>query len=263
MPSQPQPSRWPLRRWCSAIAVVFAAQVVLVLWLGERGPLRSRPPGVTPTLRLAAGISPEVLARDDPTLFALPHWRGFSGAAWLKPQPVPNRPLDWCEEPRPLALRPTQLGALLLAQAATNPTPPLAFLPVLEPPSALPDPPPLPLAPEQSRLTIEGDLARCRMLTRPDLPSWQYNDVLTNTGVQLLVDADGRPGAVILLFSSGCQKADDHALAQARMARFDVPGAAGRDGAAASTPLAHWVSGLLLFEWHTAPLAPTNAPPIK
>ncbi len=101
------------------------------------------------------------------------------------------------------------------------------------------------------------------MLTKPDLPSWQYNDVLTNTGVQMLVDAEGRPVSATLLFTSGYKKADDHALAQARTARFELPGATGQEGQPGSTPLARLVRGLLLFDWHTVPLPPTNAPPIK
>jgi hypothetical protein len=137
------------------------------------------------------------------------------------------------------------------------------LLPALEPGGALPDPPPLPLSPEQSRLRIEGDLAGYRLLRTLDLPSWQYNDVLTNTGVQMLVNADGRPVSAILLFTSGYKKADDHALVQARAARFELSGAAGQQWQPPSTPLAHLVRGLLLFDWHTVPLPPTNAPPIK
>jgi hypothetical protein len=253
-------SRWPRRRWWWTIALVFAGQVGLILWLGERGPVSSRPSGPGPTLRLAGGLSAEVLALQDPTLFALPHRQGFSGPAWLKVSPIPNRPADWSEEPRTLPLCVPQLGALASHQVQTNRLAPLRLLPALEPAWALSEPPPLPLAPEQSRLLIEGDLARCRLLTNLDLPSWQYNDVLTNTGVQMLVNAEGRPVSATLLFPSGYKKADDHALALARTARFEVPGAARLEAQPASTPLAHLVLGLLLFEWHTVP---TNAPPIK
>jgi len=258
-----QPSGWPRRRWWWTIALVFAGQVGLILWLGERGPVRSRPSGPSPTLRLAGGISPEVLALQDPTLFALPHWQGFSGPAWLKVSPIPNRPSDWSEEPWTLPLCVTQLGALASLPVQTNRLAPLQLLPALEPAWALADPPPQPLSPEQSRLRIEGDLAAYRLLTTLDLPSWQHNDVLTNTGVQMLVNADGRPVSAILLFTSGYKPADDHALAQARMARFEISGAAGQPWQPPSTPLAHLARGLLLFDWHTVPLPPTNAPPIK
>ena len=263
MSSQVKQSGWPRRRWWWIIASVFAAQVVLILWLGERGPVRSRPPGPVPTLRLAGGISAEVLALQDPTLFALPHRQGFSGPAWLEVSPISNRPSDWTEEPRTLPLCVTQLGALVRQQVGTNRLAPLGLLPAPEPGWALSDPPPLPLSPEQSRLQIEGELAGYRLLTTLDLPSWQYNDVLTNTGVEVLVNADGRPVSAILLFTSGYPKADDHALAQARTARFDIPGPAAQEGTPLSTPLDHLVRGLLLFEWHTVPLPPTNAPPIK
>jgi hypothetical protein len=208
-------------------------------------------------------MSADVLALQDPTLFALPHRQGFSGRAWLKVSPVPNRPSDWSEEPWTLPLCVTRLGALASQQVQTDRLALLRLLPALEPGWALPDPPPLPLAPEQSRLRIEGDLAGYRLLRTLDLPSWQYNDVLTNTGVLVLVNADGRPVSAMLLFTSGYKQADDHALAQARAARFQVSGAAGQQSQPPSTPLAHLVRGLLLFEWHTAPLPPTNAPPIK
>ena len=99
MSSPVQQPAWPRRRWGWTIASVFAAQVGLIFWLGESGPVRSRPPGPDPTLRLAGGFSAEVLALQDPTLFALPHRQGFSGPAWLKVSPVPNRPSDWSEEP--------------------------------------------------------------------------------------------------------------------------------------------------------------------
>ena len=261
MPSPVETSRWPRRRWWWTVALVFGAQVGLILWLGERGPVRPRPSGPAPTLRLVGGMSAEVLALEDPTLFVLPHLQGFSGPAWLKVSPVPNRPANWSEPPRPLALTVAGLGALENREARTNPFPPLRLPAVPEPAWVLPDTPPLPLAPERSRLRIEGDLARYRLLRPLELPSWQSKNVLTNTGVQMTVGADGQPVSVILLFKSGEPKADDHALAQAWTARFDIPGATAQEGQPPSTPLAHLVRGLLLFDWHTVPQ--TNAPPIK
>jgi hypothetical protein len=243
--------------------MVFAGQLGLILWLGERGPVRSAPPAPSPTLRLAGGVSAEVLALQDPTLFALPHSQGFSGPAWLEGSPVPDRPADWSEEPWPLPLCVTQLGALPSQQVRTNRLGPFRLLPALEPGWALPEPPPLPLSPQQSRLRIEGDLASCRLLSRPDLPSWQVDDVSTNSVVEVLVDADGRPVSAILLFGSGYPKADDYALAQARAARFEVPGAGGQQIHPPSPPPAHLVRGRLLFDWHTLPLPPTNAPAIQ
>jgi hypothetical protein len=263
MSSQVKRSRWPRRRWWWTIALVFAAQVGLIFWLGERGPAPSRPTSPAPTLRLAGGISAELLALQDPTLFALPHRQGFSGPAWLKVSPIPDRPSDWSEEPQTLPLCMNRLGAPVRQQVETNRFVPLGLLPAPEPAWEPSDLPPLALSPEQSRLRIEGELARYRLLTTNDLPSWQYNDVLTNTGVQMVVDAEGRPRAVLLLFTSGYSKADDHALTQARMARFEIPGPGGQEGAPPSTPLARLVRGLMIFEWHTVPLPPTNAPPIK
>ena len=44
------------------------------------------------------------MALSDPTLFALPHFRGFWGDPWLRPPPAPDRSFEWTEEPRWLAL---------------------------------------------------------------------------------------------------------------------------------------------------------------
>jgi hypothetical protein len=209
-------------------------------------------------------MSAELLALQDPTLFALPHRQGFSGPAWLKGPAIPNPPSGWSEAPRPLPLCVTQLGAFVVQQPGTNLFTPRELPLAPEPEASLAGSPLLPLSPEQSRLLrIEGPLADYRLLTTLDLPSWQYNGILTNTVVQLVVDAEGRPRAWTLLFGSGYPRADDHALAQARTARFEIPGGPGHDGFSASTAATRLIRGLLVFEWHTVPLPPTNAPAIK
>jgi len=255
---------WPRRRWGWTIALVFAGQVSLIFWLGERGPVRSRPPRPAPTLRLAGGASHELLALQDPTLFALPHRRGFSGPAWLEPPVLQNRPPDWSEEARCLPLPVAQLGAGLGQFIPTNSLAPLQMPPLGEPEWALFEPASLPLSPEQSRLRVEGGLAGRRLLATLDLPAWQHSDVLTNTIVQVLVNAEGRPVSVTLLPpGSGLTTADDHALAQARTARFEPASAGGQEGQPLPPPLAHLAWGSLVFEWHTLPLPPTNAPAAK
>ena len=259
-----EPSPWPRRRWGWTIALVFAGQVGLIFWLGERGPVRSRPPSPAPTLRLAGVSARQLLALQDPTLFALPHRRGFSGPAWLKLPLLRNRPPDWFEEARFLPLPVAQLGAGLGQFLPTNSLEPLQMPPLSEPEWALFEPAPLPLAPEQSRLRVEGGLAGRRLLATLDLPAWQHSDVLTNSIVQVLVNAEGRPVSVTLLPpGSGLKKADDYALAQARTARFEPAGAGGQQGQPLPAPLAHLARGALVFEWHTLPLPPTNAPAAK
>jgi hypothetical protein len=252
---------WPRHRWWWTIAGVFALQVGLILGLGQRGPVRPRPAGPVVSLRLAGGIRPELLALDDPTLLALPHLTGYSGPAWIRVPPFTNRPPDWSEEPRTLPLGLDQLKALPARPPRGNPLAPSPVLPEVEPALALSEPPPLALTPDQSRLRIEGDLAQCRLLTTFDLPSWPYPEVLGTNCVELVVNGEGRPIAWTLLSKSGDPKADEFALAQARAARFEVPGGAGQPGAPAIAALLRAVRGCLLFAWHTAPLPPTNAPP--
>jgi len=146
----------------------------------------------------------------------------------------------------------------------TNSLAPLQMPPLGEPEWALFEPASLPLSPEQSRLRVEGGLAGRRLLATLDLPAWQHSDVLTNTIVQVLVNAEGRPVSVTLLPpGSGLTTADDHALAQARTARFEPASAGGQEGQPLPPPLAHLAWGSLVFEWHTLPLPPTNAPAAK
>jgi TonB family protein len=77
--------------------------------------------------------------------------------------------------------------------------------------------------------------------------------LLTNTVVQMLVDANGLPVSVTLLASSGLKEADDYALAQARQTRFEAAAAETQPQAIALRDLS-W--GQLVFNWHTLPQAP-------
>ncbi len=259
--SRTEPFTWPRRRWWWTIAAVFVAQVGLILWFGKPGPVQPRPAGAAVTLRLAGGIRRELLALDDPTLFALPHLIGYSGPAWIRVPPFTNRPPDWSEEPRTLSLDLDQLSALPSRQVRSHPEAPLRLLPEVEPGWAPSEPPPLALVPDHSRLHLEGDLNQCRLLTTFELPSWQYNEVLTNTVVQLVVNGEGRPTAWTLLSGSRSPKADAFALAQARAARFEVPGGGGQPGVPAMAALERTFQGLLVFEWQTVPVPSTNPPP--
>ncbi len=90
------------------------------------------PLGSNPDTSAGRGSSAEVLALQDPTLFALPHRQGFSGPAWLKVSPIANRPSDWSEEPRPLPLCVTQLGVVAPEQVQTNGFAPPRLLPMVE-----------------------------------------------------------------------------------------------------------------------------------
>lgn len=235
-------------------ALLFIAQLGFIFWLGDVSPPPVQPAGPIPVLRLASGQG-DLLRLDDPTLFALPHARGFSGEAWLRAE-HPGFPLaDWSEPERWLALKEQVLGAALREFISTNPPPPPLGLPPWIPEwtkAGLPGP----VAPAQSPSTLEvtGDLAGRGMSAMGDLPSWEAPDLLTNTVIQVLVDGRGLPLSSAVLFSGcGHPPADRWALERAREARFaPLPGAADADPAAALSQLA-W--GRLVFAWRSLPEA--------
>src|SRR5207245_8560915 len=73
------PEVWSARRWVGAVLLVFVLQLGAIFWLIDRTPVRVRQAASGPRLRLAGPGSAELLALEDPTLFALPHRLGFSG----------------------------------------------------------------------------------------------------------------------------------------------------------------------------------------
>ncbi len=240
---------WTPARRGTLIALVFAAHLGLIFALSDHKPVPPRPLAPTLTLRLASD-SDELLALNDPTLFALPQRRGFAGAAWLKILHVEPPPYRWTEAPRLLPIHIGDLGVVFAEFMRTNRFASLAFesklAPELAPPVALKIglPPPA-----NSTLRLTGDLAHLSLLNPPELQSWAGADLLTNTAVQVLVGADGNVMSQTLLPpGSGDPKADQRAGELARATRFQpFPGAAPA-----------LTVGVLIFEWRTVPL--TNAP---
>jgi hypothetical protein len=261
----PSPGRWPLHRWWLLIALVFAAHVGLIFALGDRRPMAPRPPGPALELQLAIG-SNEWLALNDPTLFALPHPRGFTAAVWRQISHDEFPPFRWAEPPRWLALPVEQLGDTLRRFGQTNTFARFDFealpAPDLASPAAWPETTPAP----PSGLRVAGDLARRELQNPIQLPSWSSADLLTNSVVQVLVDAAGNVVSHTLLHpESGSkdpdqQRADERALELARAARFAPLPPAG-DGPA--NPLRRLSRGALIFEWRTVARPATNAPPAK
>jgi TonB family protein len=254
-----EPRSWASRRWLLAVALMLAVQVGFVFWLGERHRPPPRPPATAPPLRLATEAGAELLALHDPTLFALPHRQGFAGSLWLTVPPRELPAFEWNEDPLLLNQSVDQLGIAFRDFAATNrlETVPPEARP--EPELTLPATVTVASVSTPSRLRLEGGLEHRRLRTPLELPSWPHSDLLTNSIVQLVLDADGRPESFTLLSSSGLKAADEKALELARTARFvplrnHSPSSSGT----APTP-AGW--GRMVFEWQTAsqPQA-TNAP---
>ena len=250
--------RWSRRCWLGLIVLVLGIQVGLIFWLGERSPIRRRPAASGLTVRLAGSASAELLTLRDPTLFVLPRPQGLASPAWLKtPQPA-VRAFVWPEPTNYPVPAMAQPGAAFNRFVETN-----SFLPVLppvkpEPQRSLPDLQPQRVSAGQSAVRLEDALAQRRLITPLDLHSWTNHDILANSVVQLVVDADGVPRSVTLLSGCGSQPADQQALERAWAARFEPLGR--NPAVAAPDPTAQLSWGRMIFLWHTVPPPPTNAP---
>jgi len=245
-----------LKLWL-AIALVFAAQVALTFWLGNPPPVKHFQPPIVPMVYTADDQSRDLIAINDPTLFLLPHRDNFSGDAWLKMEPRKFTPTNWTEPARPLELPKEQLGAAFVAFMQSNRPP--RFQSRIEVGLETAAATSLPLSPIDvpSRMFVEGDLAKLRLLTSLQLPPQTNSDLLTNTVIRVVVDAQGYPFSSVIWERSGKDEADAMALTNfARAVRFSPPEAE----ALRAVPTNKMVSGQLVFEWQTLPPAPTNAP---
>ncbi len=254
-----QPRAFRGGRWWMVLALVFAGQLGFIFWLGERSLQRPAPPRPGPGLQLMGNVPAEFLALNDPTLFALPHPQGFAGLAWLKVPPPKYRPFAWAEPDTWVELPGDTLGATFYEFLKTNAPQPIEPLvdagPVLMLPEVSDESP----FPEESSVRILGELANWSPIKAFDLPSWPGSDLVSNSVVQLLVNARGEPvSAVLLQPGSGSAEADQFALNQAASARF-VP-KTGKAAPAPARPAGRLTWGTVVFEWHTIPAASTNAP---
>jgi hypothetical protein len=246
--SQDKP--WSAIRWVIAIAIVFGLHIGLFYALGSRKPIELRPVKSAPELTMASSPS-EFQQLDDPTLFALPHPRGFASATWLRVPQIAFIPFRWTEPPRLLALPAQQLGETFLHFANTNINPrfevqslPAVQFTTVEPVETFDT------SPRESRLRVAGDLAGRRMMNEPvALRSWPSADLLTNTLVSVFVDARGNVfSPVVQRPGSGSKSADQLAHKLASEAKFNK----------AQGQRDTLTKGLLIFEWQTLPK--TNAP---
>ncbi len=257
----PLRSRWG-PRWWGGVTLMLLFQLGLIFWLSERHAPAPRPPGSSPGFQLVGPGSAPVAALMDPTLFALPHREGFSGRAWLNSTNQQYEPFSWEDTPSWLGLRLEDLGAAFQEFIATNVSRSGRSSFVPEPEPSFPEPGEERVFAEKSSYRVVGELARRRLLTRLELPSWTNSDLLTNTIVQMLVDSQGRTVAPALLYPGcGLQQADAYALEKARAARFEPVSHPGPHRSAG--PLAGLTWGQLIFEWRTVPKPLTNGAPAR
>lgn len=254
MNSLSEPGRWQNRRWLGLFGLIFIVQVGLIFILSDRKPAQRRALRQFPVVRVASPASAEFLALLDPTLFALPNRQGFS-SAWLKWPRIEFRQLDWSEPTNWLGLSLEQLGTSFKAGIETGSSSSLLAVSLPEPRVARPEGEPLAAPKLHSAWRLEGALSARRLLQRLELPSWPHTELLTNSVVQLVIDAQGRPCSLpILLTSSGHKEADDLALNLAKRLRFEPIG--GSDSANVRLDL-----GRIIFDWSTVPSPATSAAP--
>jgi hypothetical protein len=240
--AEPEPERWSRPRWLAVIALVFATQVALIFLFGEKKEAAAREATNVPVLALADKAD-ELLALNDPTLFALPQQRDFASATFLKLTPAKQPSFRWTEPPRWLPLAADNLGAAFGRFMQTNlfSRQPPDFKPATE--LSTPTLPPESAPAQNSTMKIEGGLAARQLPAEISLTNWPYADVLAPCVVQVLVDAAGNVSPV-LLESSGYNQADNEALELARTLRF--------------APSSSATFGRIIFNWHTVP--PTASP---
>jgi len=252
-----EPAPWPRRRWLGTLSFIFLVQLGLIFALSDRKPIRILTPRRSPDLQLVATPPAALVALTDPTLFALPHPQGFAGLAWLKVPKLEFHSFDWSEPTNWLALDPSHLGATFNEFSETNllgslPVPNLPEADLSQPFFARPSNPRT-----GSTWRVEGNLAQRRVISSLQLPSRPNTELLTNTVVQVVVDARGRIASVPLLLTSSTDKdADGYALEQARSIRFEPIDSESETGSS----MIGLTWGKIIFEWDTVPKPATNSP---
>jgi hypothetical protein len=257
-----EPLSWSRGQWLGWVFVVFTSQLALIFWLGDRNLFHAQKKTSGPSLTLLGNSKSEMLALADPTLFALPHQQNFSGPAWLNASPAPIQPS--------VSIEPEDSAPLLALNGSGNNFSEFiatnsfnTFQHLSKPEAELTSTPSRDVLPSKSSLRQLEGLASRRLLSTVDLPSWPVRtnamkdpDILTNTVVQLVVNADGKPVSAALISSSGLQDADKYALQQSMTLRFEPLAGAGAE--TLTNPLVHLNWGQLSFDWLTVPAPPQS-----
>ena len=248
-PVAPPETFWSWKKIVFLIAFAFAAHLAFIFILGEKNRPAPRAVAKVPQLQLANNAS-ELIALDDPTLFALPHVEDFTPAVWRSLPQIKPPTFQWTEAPPFLSPAAEALGSAFGAFMRSNQVAalPLDFKP--EPKLIVPSFSVESMLPQNSTLEITGDIAQRKLLKPASVPTLAYPDVIAPSKVQILVDATGKVISTVLLPSDNLLEAADrvdagesNALRIARSLQF--------------TPAAGVTFGQLIFNWHTVP---TNAP---
>lgn len=249
----PSDRGWSWKKTGILIAFAFAVHLALIFIFGaKKFPARKVPTRV-PHFRLAAN-NPELIALDDPTLFALPHVQDFVPAVWRNLKGVALPSFGWTEPPPFLPPQTNSLGAIFNEFMQTNQFAAIKLNLKPEPRLSAAIVPAVSILPTHSTMRVTGDLASRRLLNPIEVPSLTYNDVIAPSRVQVLVNASGNVVSDVLLDGSAYDMADQYdpadqlALKLARTAQF--------------SPTNRLTFGELIFHWHTKPesVTATNAP---
>jgi hypothetical protein len=251
---------WTRGRFWGVAGVFFAAQAALILLFseGDRGQSPAAPGSVHFRLMgapLTADQLTETFFAIDPTVFPRPGLHGFSESAWLK---LPDQQFEVpgeLEPPAWLQLDTARLGTNFpLSHRADSPMP---FAPMDQNGAGL-EPWPVSLAQGQVRIQssfeIQGELAARKLNAPAELPAWPSTQLLSNSVVQIAVNAAGQVVATRLLGRSGSAEADASALGTSRGLRFRP------------VPVSAPVWGNAVFEWQTVEqtnAVPATAPVLK
>lgn len=258
----PTPPRegWTRKKFYSVLGFVFAFHVALIILFGTKKQVAARAVSNVPHFQLA-GQSSELIALDDPTLFARPNPRDVVSIYWrrIKSPAQPN--FNWTESPRYLPPAPENIGSVSrdLAQKNRPAGFALGFKP--EPKAIAPAETPDDSVPQGTTVAISGDIAKRHLAGTGPLqlapttgsatllyavPSLilPLNDVVEPCKVQILVDPAGNVVSAVVLKSSGNNDADQRSLQVVHNLQF--------------APAADLTFGEITFAWHTIP---TNAAP--
>jgi len=247
-------SSWSRRRFLYIAIGIFAIEATLLFTLGNR-PRDAIHAPLSPTLLTLAIREREAADQDsvegnDPALLALPSAQGFSGGAWLTFDWLQHRLTNWQDSPRWLELDSRRLGQAFQAFIGTNQRPPLLVADRAGfRPNAYAMELPVEIYPLDSTLRVEGDLVSRPLLTPRSLRSWPHTELLSNSVVQVSVNAAGQVLTASLREGSGSNEADEFARQYAETSRF----------APLSHPLAPRESdrrltwGRFVFHWRTLP----------
>ncbi|HTL72769.1 MAG TPA: hypothetical protein VL863_05650 [bacterium] len=248
-PDPPPPETgWSWKKICFLIVLAFVAHLAFIFIFGAKKSLPARAAAKIPQFQLANYS--DLVALEDPTLFALPHVEDFAPAIWRRTLVITSPSFRWTEPPPFLLPVVETLGAGLGSFISSNQiaSRPLNFKP--EPELFIPRVTVESMLPQHSTLEIAGDLGQRQLLTSVVVPTLAYPDVIAPSKVQVLVDPSGQVISTVLLPSDNAMEAagradigETNALIIARGLRF--------------TPAPGLTFGELIFNWHTVP---TNAP---